>query len=255
MARAVVVGVVGARGGAGASTVVAALAVAGVARGLGVVLVDGQHTGAGVDVLLGVEEQPGLRWADLQDARGDVDASRLLGLLPRWSGAYVLSADRERRLGHPDDVEHDVLRALGSATGLVVLDLPAGRLLRHVGSCDVVVVVARCDTLSVAGALAVRAALDASSGPGGGVPVGLVCRGTAVGRLTAHDVAAAVGVALWGELLSDRTMAGAVEGGAGPTVRLPRGARGRGAARTSLGGVACAVLDHALAVAGSQVGR
>lgn len=249
-----VVGVVGARGGVGASTVAAALAVSAVRAGLSAVLVDGRHEGAGVDVLLGVEDEPGLRWADLQDARGEVDPRRLLGLLPRWSGAWVLSADRARTLPRPDEVERDVLRALGSAADVLVLDLPAGRLPEHAAHCDAVVVVARCDTLSVAGAQSVVAALP-------GVPLGLVCRGTGAARLLPHEVAAASGAELWGEIVSDPGMRAAVEAGAGPRVLPPSSAtagrrgpsrsarRGRGGARSSLGSVAGSVLTHAIAVA------
>lgn len=249
-----VVGVVGARGGAGASTFAAALSVSAVRGGLSAVLVDGRHAGAGVDVLLGIEDEPGLRWADLQDARGEVDPSRLLGLLPQWSGVWVLSADRGRALPRPHEVERDVLRALGSAADLLVLDLPAGRLGEHAQHCDVVVVVARCDTLSVAGAQSVVAALE-------GVPLGLVCRGTGAGRLLPHEVAAASGVELWGEVVSDPGIRAAVEAGAGPRVAPARDSsarqrgrsrpapRSRGAARSSLGSVAGSVLTHAIAVA------
>lgn len=267
--RAVTVGVVGACGGVGASTLAAAVAVTGAREGLLAVLVDGRHAGAGIDVLLGIEEEPGLRWADLQDARGEVDPVRLLDLLPRWSGVHVLSTDRARSLAHPDEVEGDVLRAVVSAADLVVLDLPQGRVADRARSCDVGLVVALCETLSAAGAQSVAAEL-------GLVPSGLVCRRSAAGRLLPHDVAAAAGMELWGELVTDPRVATAVEAGAGPPVRTGRdpagrgrgwaggrrargGGRGRedrGAARSSLGGVARAVLSHAQAVAGSgQAGR
>lgn len=252
-----VVGVVGARGGVGASTFAAALAVSAVHGGLSTVVVDGRHEGAGIDVLLGIEDEPGLRWADLQDARGEVDPRRLLGLLPRWSGAWVLSADRGRVLPRPEEVEHDVFRALGSVADLLVLDLPASRLAEHAQSCDAVVVVARCDTLSVAGTQSVAAALE-------GVPLGLVCRGAGAGRLLPHEVADASGTELWGEIVTDPGLRAAVEAGAGPRVLPTRGTsalqrgrdqparRGRGAARTSLGSVAGTVLTHVVAVAGAR---
>ncbi|ACZ23232.1 hypothetical protein Sked_33370 [Sanguibacter keddieii DSM 10542] len=247
---AVVVGVVAARGGAGASTLAAALAAAAVRAGRRTVLVDGRHTGAGVDVLLGIEEEPGLRWADLSEARGEVDPDRLVDLLPQWSGARVLSTDRVRALPRPDEVEPDVLRALAQACDVVVLDLPADRVVLKAGTCHAVVVVARCDTLSVAGAQSIGARLDGDGSPA----TGIVCRGPAVGRLLPHDVASASGLELWGELVTDRSLEAAVEAGAGPVVRLPprRGdRRGRSAGATSLGGVA-ATLDahlHALATA------
>lgn len=263
-ARAVVVGVVGACGGVGASTLAAAVAAAGTQDGLLAVLVDARHAGAGIDVLLGIEQEPGLRWADLHDARGEVDPGRLLDLLPRWAGVHVLSTDRARGLARPDEVEHDVLRAVVSAADLVVLDLPAGRVAGLARSCDVAVVVARCETLSVAGAQSLGADLAT-------VPSGLVCRRSAAGRLLPHDVAAAAGLELWGETVTDPRVAAAVEAGAGPTVRAGRdpaprgrgrvgGRRGRppgerGAARRSLGYVARTLLSHAQAVAAAQAGR
>lgn len=245
---AAVVGVVGARGGVGASTLAAALAAAAVRAGRRTVLVDGRHTGAGVDVLLGIEEEPGLRWADLSEARGEVDPDRLVDLLPQWSGARVLSTDRVRALARPDDVEPDVLRALVRASDLVVLDLPAERTVLQAETCHAVVVVARCDTLSVAGAQSVVARLGSDAAPA----TGLVCRGPAVGRLLPHDVAAASGIPLWGELVTDRSLEPAVEAGAGPVVRPPprRGSRrARASAAVSLGGVAAALDDHVQALA------
>lgn len=249
---AVVVGLVAARGGAGASTLAAALAAAAVRAGRRTVLVDGRHTGAGVDVLLGVEEEPGLRWADLSEARGEVDPDRLVDLLPQWSGARVLSTDRVRALARPDDVEPDVLRALVQVCDLVVLDLPADRLALRGETCHALVVVARCDTLSVAGAQSIGTRLDGAGSPA----TGIVCRGPAVGRLLPHDVASAAGLELWGELVTDRSLEAAVEAGAGPVVRLPprRGdRRGRSAAATSLGGVAAALDAHVHALAAARL--
>lgn len=244
---AAVVGVTGARGGAGASTLAAALAATAARAGRLAALVDGAHTGAGVDVLLGIEEEPGLRWADLSEARGEVDPDRLLDLLPQWSGARVLSTDRVRALARPDDVEPDVLRALATACDLVVLDLPAGRAPLRAAACHALVVVARCDTLSVAGAQSLVAGLDGAPSPA----VGLVCRGPAVGRLLPHDVAAASGLELWGELVADRALEQAVEAGAGPTVRASpqRGRRRRAASATSLGGVAATLDAHVRSIA------
>lgn len=247
---AAVVKVVGARGGAGASTLAAALAATGARAGRRAALVDGAHTGAGVDVLLGIEEEPGLRWADLSEARGEVDPDRLLDLLPQWSGARVLSTDRLRALARPEDVEPDVLRALATACDLVVLDLPAGRAHLGAASCHALVVVARCDTLSVAGAQSLVAGLDGAPS----TAVGLVCRGPAVGRLLPHDVAAATGLELWGELVTDRALEQAVEAGAGPAVRASsqRGRRRRAASATSLGGVAATLDAHVRSIADAR---
>lgn len=125
---AAVLGVVGASGGVGASTLAAACAVRATAAGVGVVLVDGSPFGGGVDVLLGLEHEPGLRWRDLAAARGVLDGAALLGAMPAAEGCRVLSFDRgDPRIGgglrHYDD-PGPVVQALGAVVELVVLDLP-----------------------------------------------------------------------------------------------------------------------------------
>ena len=71
-----VVAVVGAGGGAGASTFAATLAVAAASRSLRVLLVDGDRSGGGLDVLLGMEDATGIRWPDLVEARGRLGRPR-----------------------------------------------------------------------------------------------------------------------------------------------------------------------------------
>lgn len=87
----IVLAVTGAVGGCGASLLAASLAVhaAHVLRGLGraqVGLVDANIWGAGLDVLLGMEEAPGVRWPQLANAHGEVDWSHLVTVLPAWLG-------------------------------------------------------------------------------------------------------------------------------------------------------------------------
>ena len=69
-AGASVVGVVGAGGGAGASTVAAGLAAANARRGRQSLLVDADPLGGGIDLLMGCEGVPGLRWPE---SRSTVD--------------------------------------------------------------------------------------------------------------------------------------------------------------------------------------
>src|SRR5690606_10448493 len=83
-----VVAVVGARGGAGASVVAASLGRAAGRRRGPVGLVDLALVGGGLDVLLGVEQDPGVRWPDLADARGRLDGEDLLARLPRWASTW-----------------------------------------------------------------------------------------------------------------------------------------------------------------------
>lgn len=218
-----VVGVCGARGGAGASTFAAALARARHRRGPHpAVLVDLDDAGGGLDVLLGVEDQPGIRWPDLRDARGDVPARELVGLLPRWGDVPVLSGDRTRREPVDDDVRRDVLSALRHEAALVLdLGRPGpGQPWWGGDECDAVLVVARKDLTSIAGALGVVARARAAE-----AYVALVVRGRAPAGLTAGQLGAALDCPVTAEMRSERTLAAAVERGVGPCgVRLHRAA-------------------------------
>ncbi|MFC7878719.1 hypothetical protein, partial [Isoptericola sp. NPDC057391] len=189
------VAVVGACGGAGVSTLAAALA-QGLRRAEeGAVLVDLDLPGPGADVLLGIEDEPGARWPELAAARGDVDGVGLVAALPRWRAVPVLSGARLSPARPDDAVVVDVCTGLLRGGETVVLDLPrpaawtpAARML--VASADVVLLVAPCTAPGVAGALATWAEL---------VELGvrdpwLVARRPAPGRVDAAALGDAVGL-------------------------------------------------------------
>jgi len=205
-ARGVVVGVLGARGGVGASSL-AALVAARAARRTATALVDLDPSGGGLDVLVGLEEEPGARWPDLAHARGDVDGRDVVALLPRWGRVAVLSCDRSR----PGPVDAagagDVVEAVARASGCVVVDLArADATAAHPGlaACDLVALVAARDLRSVAGALALREVLPTLS-------AGLVVRGPAPGGLGATELAEAVGLPVLWAGRADRRLARAAE--------------------------------------------
>jgi len=230
--RALVVGVVGGRGGAGASTLAAAVA-RRLAQRTATVLVDLDRASGGIDVVLGLESADGVRWPDLVDARGDVPGADVLALLPRWGPCAVLSADRERPGAPEPAVVADVLHALTLETGALVLDLDRAATLAGesvAAVCDAVLVVAPRDLRTVAGILAVRPRLDA-------VPTWLVVRGPAPGGLGAAELSAAVRLPVLGTLPAERGLAAALERGGPPDRgRLARAA-GRlvGALESELG--------------------
>ncbi|WP_456847719.1 pilus assembly protein FlpE, partial [Cellulomonas sp. P5_C6] len=186
------------RGGAGASTLAAALA-RQLARRTATALVDLDRASGGIDVLLGLESADGVRWPDLADARGEVAGADVLALLPRWGACAVLSADRERPGAPEPGVVADVLHALTGSVGALVLDLDrasvvAGESVAPV--CDAVLVVAPRDLRTVAGILAMRPRLV-------GVPTWLVVRGPAPGGLGAAELSEAVGLPALGTLRAD----------------------------------------------------
>jgi hypothetical protein len=160
-------GVLGASGGVGASCLAAAIAAcAGPA-----VLVDLDVHGGGVDVLLGIEKEPGTRWSGLHSDGGRIDPGELAEALPRWGSVAVLSCDRDEV---PAAAVGSVLVA-GRALGPVVVDLGrGGHVVRDpaLAACDLVAVVVRATVPGVATAARVVARLPRWQlvlAPGGGL--------------------------------------------------------------------------------------
>ncbi|NBM16565.1 septum site-determining protein Ssd [Streptomyces sp. GC420] len=121
---ALTVGVVGGRGGAGASTLACALAVGAAGTGRRTMLVDGDPLGGGLDVLLGAERVKGLRWPDFAESRGRVAGGALEEALPELHRLRVLSWDRGDSVVVPPEAMRSVLAAARRRGGVVVVDLP-----------------------------------------------------------------------------------------------------------------------------------
>jgi MinD-like ATPase involved in chromosome partitioning or flagellar assembly len=205
-----VIGVLGGSGGVGASSFAAVLAaVAG--RSL---LIDLDVSGGGIDVALGVENLPGVRWSGLRLGGGRLDAEELLARLPRWGPVSVLPAD----VSEIDPAA--VLQVLDVAPGSapVVVDLPRAGCPERAAAllhCDLVVVLARADVTGLVAAHAVAVALPE-------LAAGVVVRR---GAVPARQAAELVGRPLLGELPA--------LGGAGIELRADRPPRA--AARVAAG--------------------
>ena len=107
-----VIAVVGGSGGVGASTTAAALAIhASKSEGM-VSLVDADPRSGGMDLLLGAEDEPGVRWPELANASGFIDPDALLGALPVANDVALLTWDDDVRdcLGSGDDQCRDGAR-------------------------------------------------------------------------------------------------------------------------------------------------
>ena len=159
-----VISVVGTAGGVGSSVLTASLAMRASALGAAVVAVDGRPYGGGLDVVLGVDESPGIRWRDLTDAAGPLDGVELFGRLPLADRCGVVSFDREFPLVPPGEVLTAVMAALRSVSDLVLVDAPrAGEAWEgEVASVsDEVVALTGTSVSALAGAAACVAHLDA----------------------------------------------------------------------------------------------
>lgn len=217
--RGRVLAVVGGQGGAGASVLAAAVAVAGVADGERVMLVDCDHLGGGVDLLLGAEDVQGLRWPDLTLSEGRVPAASLRAALPApalGSGhgeLSVLSCDRQGMGPRPGAVA-SVLDAGRRAGETVVCDLPrypTPAALAALDGADLTVLVVPATVRSTAAAARVAAVLLPR-----GAPVRLVVRGPSPGGVDARDVAAALGLPLLHAMRSQPGLARSLDRGLPP---------------------------------------
>jgi MinD-like ATPase involved in chromosome partitioning or flagellar assembly len=154
--------------------------------GGGALLVDLDPCGGGIDLLLGTETTPGLRWPELADASGRLSWTAVREGLPRSRAVSVLSCTRTYH-----EIEAGAAAAIigagrrGGAT--VVCDMP--RSLTTAAVCaletaDLVAIVTSCDVRGAAATSAVAGVIR-SVNPN----VGLVVRGPAPGGLRAGEVA------------------------------------------------------------------
>lgn len=205
--------VVGARGGSGASTLAAALARTAAGEALSSYLVDLDPLAAGLDVVLGVDGVPGLKWHDLGSAIGRVPSAALRDGLPMLDGVRLLTFDRGRSVPPLAGVVGSVIDAARRDADVVVVDLPRWLLAPSSTSSDgapalALEVLSRASQVVVICAADVRSALAAgrlvTGDPLSGFRVGLVVRGPSPGGLTGSDIARAAGVPLLATMVPER---------------------------------------------------
>ncbi len=218
-----VVAVVGGRGGAGASTLACALAVTAASAtggGSATLLVDADPLGGGLDLVLGCEDLPGLRWPDLTSASGAVSGPALAAALPHRHGLHLLSWDRGQLQEVTAEAARAILAAAASAHDLVVADLPRqpGAVADVVlAMADVVLLVVPAEVRAVAAAARVAAYVGLRP-----QDVRVVVRGPAPSGLTGAAVASSLGLPLAGRLRPEPGLAASLERGEAPA-RTGRG--------------------------------
>jgi len=232
--RGPVVAVLSGRGGGGASIFAVALArTAGQS-----LLVDADPWGGGLDLVLGSETDPGLRWPDFAAAGGRLTYDALRDALPTRHGVALLSGGRVLAGEDPgagiDPSALDAVIDAGSRGGVtVVCDVarrPEPVTESALAQADLVVLATPADVRSCA-----AAAATARWVVGANPNTGLVVRGPAPGGLRPIDVARIVGLPLLTAMRPQPGIAAHLERGG---LRLPRRSPLATAARSVL-----AVLD------------
>ncbi|NKZ01498.1 septum site-determining protein Ssd [Nocardiopsis alborubida] len=238
-APAPTVSVIGGRGGAGASLLAVALALAGERAGRSTALLDADPFGCGSDVYLGCDRGPSpgperwTGWGDLLRRRGRVRWRDLRAGLPGTPGVSVLTWTRGRAPTGPLPVGavRAVLSSAGEGTDLVVADLPRSfdpATTVFLNRSDLVLVVVPADVPSVVAATRTVARLREEART-----VRLVVRG-ARGELSADVVSRALKVDLGADLPSEPGLARSLAAGEVPA-RHPRSPLARFADRVVAG--------------------
>ncbi len=218
-ARAKTVGVIGGRGGAGASVLSAVLARSAAARGIRTLLVDGDPLGGGIDLVLGAEGAPGARWSDYYDRRGRLSSTALHDSLPAHNGLAVLSWHRGAVEPISAETMRSVLDAAVRGYDLVITDLP-----RHLNPATTEALSTADTTLLVVPAevrATVAADRVADTTRRHTRDLRLVVRGP--GSLKATVIAESLRLPLAGTITTDRRLATTIERGDPPTTTGPVG--------------------------------
>lgn len=229
-----VIAVMGGRGGAGASVFAAALALTAACS----LLVDLDPWSGGIDLLLDIESEPGLRWPDLSLHGGRLSWSAVRDALPHHRGVSVLSGSRSCHEMEAGAVE-SILDAGRRGGVMVICDLPrraTAAATAAVECADLVVAITTCDVRAVASTAAMVPVLRALN-----PNLGLVVRGPSPGGLRAREVADVAQLPLLAAMRPEQMLAEHLERGG---LRLGRRSALGAAARDVL-----AVLHHGVLAA------
>jgi secretion/DNA translocation related CpaE-like protein len=210
--EACVVAVVGGSGGAGASTLTAALGLEAARRGVRPLVVDADPGGGGLELLLGAEGAPGVRWDDFGSTRGRLDAASLTDVLPSHDGVRHLAWARGSQR-HVPDAWTEVVSAAVRGFDVVAVDVP-----RHLGASAAEIVGRSVLTLvvvpeEIASVSAARRVIDEVSVRAPSVGLVTVARRSGIG---AGAVEEALGLPALARVRPDRRLRAAVDQGRGP---------------------------------------
>lgn len=219
--QALAVGVIGGRGGAGASTLACALAVSSARAGRRTMLIDADPLGGGLDVLFGGEGAEGLRWPAFSRSRGRVAGGALEASLPELRSLRLLSWDRGESVVIPPEAMRAVLSAARRCGGVVVVDLPRRldeTVTEALAQLDLGLLVVPAELRAVAAA---RQLLSAMGGQLRDLRT--VVRGPCGPGLEDEEIARLLGLPLAGQLLPEPGLAASRPGGDPVPGESPRG--------------------------------
>ena len=194
----------GASGGVGTSSLAVALARSAAAAGVRSAVVELARFGGGIDLLFGAETRPGLRWADLAQASGQIGA--LDGRLLVSDGVSVLALDRRNPVHPAGGAVEAVLTGLRRSHDLVVVDGGREGVPDGLGRGVRQVLVVAADVASVAAGRMQLARLDLSA-------PGVVVRTGPSRALPPAAVAEALGLELLGVVRHDKAVPRLAESG------------------------------------------
>ena len=197
---------IGGRGGAGASLLAAALAY----TAADALLLDLDPWGGGIDLLVGSENTPGLRWPDLALQGGRLNWPSLREAISGHRGISILSGTRRGFEIEPGPVDA-VIDAGRRGGATVICDLPrrlTDATQSALDAADLVIVVTPCDVRACAATATVAPVLCAIN-----PNVGLAVRGPSPGGLRAAEVAQAAGIPLVATMRAEPQIAERLEHG------------------------------------------
>ncbi|TDD65172.1 septum site-determining protein Ssd [Actinomadura rubrisoli] len=203
--------VVGARGGAGASVLAAALGLCAASTGLRTLLVDADPYGGGLDLMLGLESHEGVRWHDLAERRGRLNTATLREALPRSGDLSVLSWRRGEPVPVPQEAALSLFDAALRGFDLVIADVPrypgeVGRAALRAADVTFLLVPAEVRATIAADGLSTALRRDTSD-------LRLIVQGPAPGGLTPEVVAQALELPSAGTFDRDRRLPAAIDEG------------------------------------------
>jgi secretion/DNA translocation related CpaE-like protein len=222
-----VVAVIGGRGGAGATTFAAAIAVTAARAGHRVSAVDLDPMGSGLDVTLGSDCADGLRWGDIARTRGRVPPSLLADGLLSVDGVRVLTWSPGPCEVLWPGAAGAAIDALRRVSDVVVVDLPrtpSDSVGEAICRATRVLVVVPKDThsLSASARLVTSPVLV-------GAELRLVTRGPSPAGLSASEIAQVLCIPVLADIRYEQSLGRNLEMGLAPGDgrRSPLGRAGR----------------------------